>query len=134
MANKLQKCKQHIDNTHSIPQIISEQADAEGYEDEADLLINAFIDAQAVKAANEKRRKEAEINKGSVVAEPAPESPQVTPTPPKAKKTVTINPAEMMASSGSAFIETEQQVEHYLSQLKGKLLAAVKAGDKVRIK
>lgn len=130
----LQKCKQHIDNTHSIPQIISEQADAEGYEDEADLLINAFIDAQAVKAANEKRRKEAEINKGSVVAEPAPESPQVTPTPPKAKKTVTINPAEMMASSGSAFIETEQQVEHYLSQLKGKLLAAVKAGDKVRIK
>ena len=53
---------------------------------------------------------------------------------PKPKRTVTINPAEIITASGCAFIETEEQVEDYLNELRGKLLSAVKAGDKVRIK
>jgi hypothetical protein len=47
---------------------------------------------------------------------------------------VTINPAEIIAASGNAFIETEEQVDQYLEQLRKKLLIAVKAGDKVRLK
>jgi hypothetical protein len=128
----LQHCKQRIDKTNSIPQIISEQAEAEAYEDAADQLINAYIDAEHKKAEDEQRRKAAEAKKSqntteSKVAEPAP----VTPKP---KRTVTINPAEMIAVSGNAFIETEKQVDDYLKQLREKLLVAIQAGDKVRIK
>jgi len=128
----LQKAKQRIESTNSIPQIISEQADAETYEEDADQLINAFIDAEQTKLENEQRRKEAEAKKSqntteSKVAEPAP----VTPKP---KRTVTINPAEIITSSSNAFIETEEQVEQYLEQLRKKLLLAVQAGDKVRLK
>jgi len=47
---------------------------------------------------------------------------------------VTINPAEIMTLSGNAFIETEQQVDDYLNQLREQLLAVVKSGDKVRLK
>jgi len=128
----LQKCKQRIEDTHSIPQIISDQADAEGYEDEADQLINAYIDAEHTKAENEQRRKAAEAKKSQNTDKPRGADP--APVSPKAKRTVTINPAEMMPASGSAFIETEEQVEQYLEQLRGKLLAVVKSGDKVRIK
>jgi len=128
----LQKCKQRIESTNSIPQIISDQADAEGYEDEADQLINAYIDAEHKKVENEQRRKEAEAKKSQKTTESKVEEPvRATPKP---KRTVTINPAEIIATSGNAFIESEEQVDQYLEQLRKLLLIAVKAGDKVRLK
>jgi len=63
----------------------------------------------------------------SKVAEPVPVAP-------KPKRSVTINPAEIMAASGNGFIETEEQVEQYIEQLREQLLKAIKASDKVRIK
>lgn len=56
------------------------------------------------------------------------------PVTPKPKKTVTLYPAEIIALSGDVLIETETQVEDYLNPLREKLLAVVKAGDKIRIK
>jgi hypothetical protein len=129
----LQQCKQRIDRTNSIPQIISEQTDAEVYEDEADQLINAYIDAEHKKAENELRQKEAEAKKSQNKAE-SKIAESVHPVTPRPKRTVTINPAEMMPASDNVFIETEEQVERYLDQLRKKLLMIVKAGDKVRLK
>jgi len=128
----LQKCKQRIESTNSIPQIISEQTDAEAYEDEADQLINTFIDAEHKKAENEQRRKEAEAKKSQSTDEQ--KVAKSVPVTPKPKRTVTINPAEIIALSGNAFIETEEQIDQYLKQLREKLLVVVKSGDKVRIK
>lgn len=42
-------CRQRIEETSSIPQIISEQTEAEGYEDEAYELLNGFIEDQRKK-------------------------------------------------------------------------------------
>ncbi|HCN8387632.1 TPA: hypothetical protein N6493_004728, partial [Escherichia coli] len=56
----LQMCRQRIEETSSIPQIISEQTEAEGYEDEAYELLNGFIEDQRKKAEAEQRRRELE--------------------------------------------------------------------------
>jgi hypothetical protein len=117
----LQLCKKRVDNTDSIPQIISEQLEAENHEAEAEHLINRHIESLRQKEQN----KVAEKGVG--------EKPQKSQS--LAKRTVTISPLEVMVShSKTGFIETEAEVEQYLKRLREKLLNAVKAGDRVRIK
>ncbi len=116
----LQLCKQRIETTESIPQMISEQTEAESHEDNAYELINRHIESLRPKTP----AKTPESN-------PNPENNKVTAPP--AKRTITISPAQFNTSA-SGFIETEEQVEHYIKQLHDKLLNAVKMGDKVRIK
>ena len=113
----LQQCKKRIDTTDSIPQIVSEQLDAESHEAEAEQLINRYIEGQRQK-------------------EPVKiQEPGTVPLKPQPKRTVTISPLEVMVShSKTGFIETESDIEQYLNQLRNKLLNAVKAGDRVRIK
>ncbi|WP_220385086.1 hypothetical protein, partial [Klebsiella pneumoniae] len=93
----LQMCRQRIEATSSIPQIISEQTEAEGYEDEAYELLNGFIEDQRKKAEAEQRHREleqkkreeeaAKAGKAAPAPEPAPEPVQPQPV---AKRTVTI--------------------------------------------
>jgi hypothetical protein len=117
----LQLCKKRVDNTDSIPQIISEQLEAENHEAEAEHLINRHIESQRQKEQN----KVAEKSSGEDAKKPQS----------LAKRTVTVSPLEVMVChSKTGFIETEADVELYLSQLREKLLNAVKAGDRVRIK
>ncbi|MDP2901501.1 MAG: BREX system P-loop protein BrxC, partial [Methylovulum sp.] len=112
----LQQCKKRIEHTDAIAQLTSEQTDMLSYEDDAYELINRHIEAQ---------RKQDTSNK---IAETA----VVVPTP---KRTVTISHADIMAGqTDNTFIETEDQVEHYIKQLRDKLLTAVRDGDRVRIK
>ena len=126
-------CRQRIEETSSIPQIISEQTEAEGYEDEAYELLNGFIEDQRKKAEAEQRRRELEqqtreeeaAKAGKAAPAPEPASEPVQPQP-VAKRTVTINSTE--------FIESEAEVDAYLAALREQLIAAVKAGDRVRIK
>ncbi|OOF14447.1 DNA repair protein [Salinivibrio sp. PR932] len=138
----LQMCRQRIEATSSIPQIISEQTEVEGYEDEAYELLNDFIEDQRKKAEAEQRRHELEQKKREEAAAkagkaaPAPEqAPEPVQPQPIAKRTVTINPTDAMAKSvTTGFIESEAEVDAYLAALKEQLIAAVKAGDRVRIK
>lgn len=138
----LQRCRQRIEVTSSIPQIISEQTEAEGYEDEAYDLLNGFIENQRKKAEAEQRRRELEQKKreeeaakaGNEVPPPEP-TPELAPPQLVAKRTVTINPTDAMAKSvTTGFIESEAEVDAYLAALREQLIAAVKAGDRVRIK
>jgi len=138
----LQRCRQRIEVTSSIPQIISEQTEAEGYEDEAYDLLNGFIENQRKKAEAEQRRRELEQKKREEEAAKAGnEAPPPEPTPelvqPQlvAKRTLTIDPTDAMAKSvTTGFIESEAEVDAYLAALREQLIAAVKAGDRVRIK
>ncbi|MGL5292111.1 MAG: BREX system P-loop protein BrxC, partial [Vibrionaceae bacterium] len=57
----LQICRQRIEATHVIPQIISDQTEAQNHEDEAYVLINKFIDEQRNRDQAEQRRREREI-------------------------------------------------------------------------
>ena len=129
----LQLCKQRIDKTDSIPQITSEQAEAESHEDDAYELINHYIESQRKKEAIKQIDKPVtnsgqDEGSGSKKIEPE----VVVPAP---KRIVTISPVDIMTSqANTAFIETEDQVEHYINQLRNQLLNAVRDGDRVRIK
>ncbi|HEY8034489.1 MAG TPA: BREX system P-loop protein BrxC [Methylobacter sp.] len=117
----LQLCKKRIDNTDSIPQIISEQSEAVSHEDDAYDLINRHIESQ--------RKKEIPVTVTPVsgdenkIAEPPP------------KRTVTISQIEVLNSvSSKGFIETENDIELYLKRLRERLAEAISAGDRVRIR
>jgi hypothetical protein len=61
--------------------------------------------------------------------------PKPVPVPPPAKQLVTIRPVEIMQkTTKTGFIETAQDVEAYIESLKNELLAAIQAGDRIRIK
>lgn len=123
----LQLCKKRIDNTDSIPQLNSEQTEAGTYEDDAYDLINQYIESQRKKEPVKPPVYDPGQGKGKIE-----EPPVVVPAP---KRTVTISHADIMASqTDTTFIETEDQVEHYINQLRDKLLNAVRDGDRVRIK
>lgn len=117
----LQICKQRIETTDSIPQMTSEQADAEINEDNAYDLINRHIEALRPKEPEKTVEIISNQENTNQAAEPSP------------KRTITISPAQLNSPS-SGFIETEEQVERYIKQLRDKLLDAVKMGDRVRIK
>ncbi|MBA1889404.1 BREX system P-loop protein BrxC, partial [Escherichia coli] len=123
----LQMCRQRIEETSSIPQIISEQTEAEGYEDEAYELLNG-------RELEQQTREEEAAKAGKAAPAPEPASEPVQPQP-VAKRTVTINSTDAMAKSvTSGFIESEGVVVAFLAALREQLIAAVKAGDRVRIK
>ncbi len=139
----LQLCKQRIEETGSIPQIISEQTEAEGYEEEAYDLLNQFIEKERKKAEAEQRRleierkKQEEQNKGTGVSTQLVDTPPkpIEPVLPVIKRTVTVKLGEVLTqTSATGFIETEKDVENYLAALREQLIAAVKAQDRVRIK
>ena len=129
----LQQIKSHIDKTSSIPQIMSEQVEAESCEDKAHELINEHIVA-------ERKRTEAEaarlIQQAKAKGETNPAPPAAPAVPvPAAKQTITINLAQVrIHSTGSDLIESEADVETYLRQLREQLLRVIRAGDKVRLK
>ena len=107
----IQQCKQHIESTVSIPQIISDQNDAKSCESDAEVLINNYIEEQRKKAIEDSGEKE---------------------TPPvDVKKTISFSPASVAPAIS---IETEEQVEQYLKRVRDGILKAINAGDKVRIK
>lgn len=124
VLHPLQLCKKRIDNTESIPQIISEQTEAESYEEDANEQINRHIESLRKKQPVIKPIDNTDSNK---VAEPA----VIVPAP---KRTITISPADIASRINFTVIETEAQVETYLDSIRDELLKAVKAGDKVRIK
>ena len=130
----LQLCKQRIEGTGSIPQIISEQTEAEGYEDEAYELLNQFIEEERKKAEAEQRRLEIERKKQEENNGKGSPPERIEPVP-VIKRTVTVKLGEVLTqTSATGFIETEKDVESYLAALREQLIKVVKAQDRVRIK
>ncbi|HCJ1069247.1 TPA: BREX system P-loop protein BrxC [Legionella pneumophila] len=134
--------RKRIEATSSIPQLISEQTEAEGYEDEAYDLLNSFIEKERAKIETEQGRCEIEQKKideessksGGTISIPESAS-ELVKSAPVPKRTVTINSSEaILKTVSSGFIETESEVDTYLSVLRDQLMAAVRAGDRVRIK
>lgn len=116
----LQECKKRISTSDSIPQIISDQSEAAAYEDDAYELINRHIEALRQKKAPKPVTPSPGDNK---VAEPTP------------KRTITISQVEVLNTvSPKGFIETENEIDRYLTALRERLAKAVNAGDRVRIR
>lgn len=116
----LQLCRQRITQNNSIPQIVSDQAEAAGFEDDAYELINRFIESLLPKKAPQPA---SSSQGGSVIAEPSP------------KRTITIGHNDILNSvSPKGFIETETEIELYLKALRERLSKAISQGDRVRIR
>jgi len=142
----LQQCKKRIGTANSLYQIISEAQQATELEDEAIEIINEYIDTQAkarekelARLAAEKAKKEAEPKDKllpdeetePVIAETPPEKPYVEPQ----KKIVIISPSELLTKGvGAQYIETQEDIEHYLNTLRQQLMKAVDNNEKIRIK
>ena len=142
----LQNAKKRVDTLLGIAEIHQEITEAAALEEDAYELINKFIEQQQA-LAEQKAKEEAEKatkagasgsgeDKGSEgngyestktepqkAAEPAP------------KKILSIDTSSIMREVNSAgVIETEQDIDNYLSALKAKLTTLVNSNNKVRIK
>ncbi len=125
----LQQSKKRIDHTESIPQINSEQQEAEVHEEDAYEQINVYIESQRKKPIDS-----SDVTGDTTSSQSSGNIAEPKVIPPAAKKTVTINPAHLATLNASSFIETPAQVEQYLNLIREELLKAINAGDRVRIK
>jgi hypothetical protein len=126
----LQACKKRIQQTESIPEIMLQQQETAGHEEDAESLINKHIEylrelqkqqaAEAAKAATE--YPEDTPKKAPQAAEPAPIF----------VKPVTSIVAAQVATAG--FIETTEQANEFIDALRTQLLQAIDSGERVRIK
>lgn len=134
----LQKSKKRIDDQDSLSDINQEIADAAELEEEAYDLINVFIKKQAAEA--QKAAQEAENQKKQQAEKEGkkyeiPKTPERAVAEPKVKAVTTIAPSVIFDRLGmSGFIETEEQVEQYLSALRDQLTTAISQNHKIRIK
>ena len=128
----MQKARKRAEVSQSIPEILAEQQETKALQMDADKKINLWIDElrkkqeAQLRAANEAKRA-AESEQTYVVVE----KPVIQPVP---KKTHLVNVAsEMRNATGGEVLETTEQVEKALDTLRTTLLAAIKAGDRIRL-
>jgi len=115
----LQDSIRKVEETAAIYQVITVQSDSKELEDEAYDAINHHIEQQK------------QLAQASAQEQPAAKE---KPPVPVAKKIITIRPAALSNSgSDSLMIETREDIDQYLEQLKERLLEAVEAGDRVRL-
>ena len=136
----LQLSLKRVNDLTGIAEISQEQADTIAFEEEAHELINKFIEEQQV-LLEQKAQEEAEKNKkaGKVDADNGVYQPtKIKPlkiAEPAPKKIVTVDTLSVMREVNSAgVIETEQDINTYLSALKTKLTDLVNSNNKIRIK
>jgi hypothetical protein len=144
----LQNAKKRVETLHGIAEIHQEITEAATLEDDAYNLINKYIERQEVLLAK-KAAEDAEIaakqaeeqaakkgNDGNNVYHPPENIPRQVAEPKLApKKIVSIDTSSVMRDvNSSGMIETEQDINAYLSALKNKLITLVNNNNKVRIK
>lgn len=130
----LQLCRQRLEGTASLPQLVSELSEAEGFEEEAYELLNRHIEAERQRQqALKKKQQEQQAEPNGLQGQLATREEECHEKPVKAysKRIVTVKPAILL---NDQMLETEQQVEDYLHKLREQLLKVVNSGDRVRIK
>ena len=111
----LQESIRRIGETVAIYQVLTDQSESKDQEEQAYEAINLYIKQQ---------RSQSHSNSSP--------SDNKEPAAPAAKKITTIRPATV-AGEGVLMIETQEEVEQYLQQLKERLTRAIDAGERVRI-
>lgn len=128
----MQKARKRAEASQSIPEILAEQQETMALQTDAEKKINLWIDElrkkqEAQLRAAKEAKQAAEPQQSYVVAE----KPIIQPVP---KKTHLVNVAsEMRKAAGSEVLETTEQVEKALDTLRAALLAAIEAGDRIRL-
>ncbi|HBY1687637.1 TPA: BREX system P-loop protein BrxC [Klebsiella pneumoniae] len=128
----MQKARKRAEVSHSIPEILAEQQETKALQTDAEKKINQWIDElrkkqeAQIRAANEAKNAAESEQTYVVVVKPV-----IQPVP---KKMHLVNVAsEMRKATGSEVLETAEQVEKALDKLRSVLLAAIEAGDRIRL-
>ena len=127
----LQQCKIRIESQTSISHIFSEQNEASILEDAAINLINDHIQEQQKKKIPPLVKPVSETTPGVQDKE---NNKEVKEPAPYIKPIATIDPSDIYLEKTNKFIETEQEIDDYLEQLKAALLNAIKKGSRIRIR
>ncbi|HIC7645404.1 TPA: BREX system P-loop protein BrxC [Serratia liquefaciens] len=128
----MQKARKRAEVSQSIPEILAEQQETMALQTDAEKKINQWIDELRKKQEAQLRA----VKETKQATEPqqsyaAAEKPVIQPVP---KKTHLVNVAsEMRKAAGSEVLETTEQVEKALDTLRAALLAAIEAGDRIRL-
>ena len=126
----LQLSKQRIEASISMQEIISEQTEAESFEEDADALLNNFIQSQAKKQQPASPVSPAEPTTSA--ATPVAATPKKRPL---TKPTVTVSPADTFAAQyRGTLLESPQNVDEYLATLRKQLINLIEDGKRIRIK
>lgn len=126
--------KERLDHSHSLHEMVSLQQDAADAEDNAIELINSYIKQCEEQSKSKPQPVPAGPSIGQI-KEPVPDNGPVSAPvrQPKHKPIEIVSPTELLDVAG-AFIESEQDIEHYLAKLRSRLQQAVGQGKRVRIK
>ncbi|MEZ0175391.1 MAG: BREX system P-loop protein BrxC [Candidatus Reddybacter sp.] len=121
----LQSCKKRIEQSQSMHEINSELMEAEGFEEDAEILINAYIQSQ-----------EAKVEVVSAESTDMPTKPPTTEKKrPPTRPTVTVSPADTFAAQyRGTLLESPQNVDDYLDTLRKQLINLIDDGKRIRIK
>ncbi len=147
----LQQSLKRLDSHSSIAEINEELRNSETLVEDAEMVINLYIDEQRKAAVQqaEKLAKEAEkarqletatVGSDGGIQDPTNVNPAKAPEPvkvakPKAKKIVTVETGALYREMcDSSYLETEQELDNYLATLKDRLSELIVSNHKVRIK
>jgi len=142
----LQNAKKRVDTLQGIAEIHQEITEAATLEEDAYELINKFIEQQqalAEQKAKEAAQKAKQAPESASASGIDSESGDYKPTKsepkkvaePAPKKIVSVDTSSVMREvNATGVIETEQDIEDYLSALKTKLATLVNSNNKVRIR
>lgn len=127
---------QRISQSQSIAEIHQEISEAEEWENDAEKLINRFIEQQTqLKKPTEPTPTAAPADGAKPGSYTIPSTPTSTVQQPPAKKVVSLETSEVFNQvSQSGYIETEQDIDSYLSALRQQLQQLVGTNHKIRIK
>ncbi|WP_422767925.1 hypothetical protein ACOX9X_20790 [Photobacterium leiognathi subsp. mandapamensis] len=143
---------QRLDKLTSIAEVNEEVRNSDELVEQAEQIINAYIDQQT-KAAEQAKREAEKITTatnsndtldlqpsdadsyGATTATDTLKVAEPSVAKPKAKKVVTFDTGSIFKELGdSSYLETEDELEAYLSALKTQLSGLIASNHKVRIK
>ncbi|CDG15739.1 BREX system P-loop protein BrxC [Xenorhabdus doucetiae] len=127
----MQQSRERVLHTQSIPEIYNEQKEVKAQQEQAERLMNNWIDEQ-----RKKRLAEEKAAKASGQTSPTPVQPAHKPSNPvpMLKKIRAIHATrEMTKVIGGDVIDTTEQMEKALAQLRETLLETLNAGDRIRL-
>ncbi|MRI34253.1 BREX system P-loop protein BrxC [Endozoicomonas sp. OPT23] len=138
---KLQLCRKNIEKQLSIAEIFSAQNEASDHEEDAELVINQYVETERKRLEEEQKKRlaavaaskpvvQAKSVAGKTIEKPKPQVAEPA-APVYVKRTISFSPDSVAPRH---YLETEEQVEAYLDNIRKELMKAVEDGDRIRIR
>jgi hypothetical protein len=130
----LQDALKRVDHLQGVADILQEQAEAQALEEDAYTIINDFIEQQRAQH-KPKPQEDYPTPKGDEVHDHDKRKVAEKPLSPPPKKMVTVDTSSIARKiNGAGIIETDADIDNYISALKQELTTLINANNKIRIR